>query len=315
MNIDEPGQMSGLDLAERYFERHGRPMLHQRFSAYAGRVAAGLIGDGSDCLGFDDEYSRDHDWGPGFCLWLTAADYQAIGDQLAAEYRRLPARFEGFRRDTSDWGEGRVGVFEIGAFYRSFIGRPSAPTTSLEWLRIPEKNLAACTAGRIFDDPLGEFSDIQGRLRGFYPDDVRLAKIAARCMSAGQSGQYNFLRSVRRGEPFAAQYAATKFCADAMSLVYLLNHRYAPYYKWLRRGLAGQPRLGDFMVAMVEALVVADTPTAKHGVVEAICQAIIGELRAEGLSAASSTFLVDHGPAVHAGITCPTLRQINVWAG
>ena len=63
-------------------------------------------------------------------------------------------------------------------------------------------------------------------------------------MSAGQSGQYNFLRSLWRRDYFAAQYAETKFCADIMSLVYLLNRSYAPYYKWLLRGIAGLPILG-----------------------------------------------------------------------
>lgn len=306
--------MDGLALAERYFHGHGLPMLVERFPTYQGRIAAGLFGDGSDCLGFDDEYSRDHDWGPGFCLWLTNADHQAIGPPLAEAYADLPACFEGHERAASEWGGGRVGVFEIGAFLRSFIGRPTVPANELEWLRIPEKNLAACTAGRVFRDPLGEFSEAQRRLRDFYPDDVRRAKIAARCMSAGQSGQYNFLRSVWRGEDFAAQYAETKFCADAMSLVYLLNRRYAPYYKWMRRGLAGLPRLGDFMTQQGTALMRAPAPDDKQGVIDAICAAIVAELQTEGLTDSDSRFLVDHGAAVHSRIGSPVLRQINPWA-
>lgn len=305
--------MDGLTLAERYFQQHGLPMLLEKFPSHEGRIAAGLMGDGSDCLGFDDEHSRDHDWGPGFCLWLTPADFQSIGGDLAAEYKRLPPGFEGFRRDTGDWGDGRVGVFEIGAFFRGFIGRSSAPATDMEWLRIPEKNLAACTAGKVFRDPLGEFSEIQRILRGFYPDDVRLAKIAGRCMTAGQAGQYNFSRSAARGEFFAAQYAETKFSADAMSLVYLLNRRYAPYYKWLCRGLAGLPRQGDSTAEKVTALVLAGTAEAKRRIIDAICKSIIEELRAEGLSESDSPFLLDHGPEVHARIASPALRELNLW--
>ena len=305
--------MDGLTLAERYFQRHGLPMLMEKFPSHEGRIAAGLIGDGSDCLGFDDEHSRDHDWGPGFCLWLLPDDFQSIGDDLAVEYKRLPLNFEGYQRNTSEWGNGRVGVFEIGNFYRNFIGRPSIPTTDMEWLRIPEKNLAACTAGRVFRDPLGEFSEMQRILRGFYPDDVRLAKIASCCMTAGQSGQYNFPRCTDRGEFFAAQYAETKFSADAMSLVYLLNRRYAPYYKWLSRGLAGLPRLGDFMEEMVTALVLSGTPDAKRHIIDVICETIIEELRAEGLSESNSPFLLDHGPEIHARIANPALRKMNLW--
>lgn len=33
--------MKGLDLAERYFEHYGRPMLEQAFAAEHGRIVAG----------------------------------------------------------------------------------------------------------------------------------------------------------------------------------------------------------------------------------------------------------------------------------
>lgn len=307
--------MNGLTLAERYFTTCGLPVIRDKFLDFSDRIAAGLVGRGSDCLGFDDEYSRDHDWGPGFCLWLTLPDHDKIGRELKEAYDRLPTIFAGFERKTSEWGGSRVGVFEIGDFYRGLIGRPDAPESLYDWLRIPENRLSECTAGKVFHDPLGEYSGIRQKLLAFYPDDVRLVKIAARCMSAGQSGQYNFVRSLWRKDYFAAQYAETKFCADIMSLVYLLNRRYAPYYKWLLRGIVELSRLGEFLFEKITSMSQTSDHEKKRVLMEDICAAVIRELRRERLSDSESRFLVDHGPIVHEKIAAADLRKMDVWIG
>ncbi|MDT8272243.1 MAG: hypothetical protein RRA35_03530, partial [Desulfomonilia bacterium] len=85
--------MKGLELAGEFFTAYGIPLLEHRFARFKDRIAAGLVGDGSDCFGFDDELSRDHDWGPGFCLWLTREDFQEIGQGLAAAYQHLPKTY------------------------------------------------------------------------------------------------------------------------------------------------------------------------------------------------------------------------------
>ncbi len=307
--------MKGLDLAGGFFAAHGAPLIRERFGHLEGRIAAGLVGLGSDCLGFDDEYSRDHDWGPGFCLWLNRSDYEAHGASLALAYQGLPQSFEGAARETSAWGEGRVGVFEIGAFYRRFLGRGDAPETLFDWLRLDENSLSVCTSGEVFRDPLGEFSAIRDKLLDYYPDDVRIAKIAARCMAVGQSGQYNFLRSLWRRDHFAAQYAEVKFCADAISLVHLLNRSYAPYYKWLMRSVARLPLLGEFVGEKISALVACGDCEEKRAFIDEICAAVVCALQAEGLSDSGSVFLADHGPVVHERIADPALRALDVWIG
>lgn len=83
--------MRGLDEAKACFEEFGRPMLHEQFPAYEGRVAVGLVGRGSECFGFDDALSRDHDFPQGFCLWLTDEDDLKIG--VALSRRTAPCRF------------------------------------------------------------------------------------------------------------------------------------------------------------------------------------------------------------------------------
>ena len=53
--------MKGLELAKAYYEEYGRPMIREKFPDYEGRIAVGLAGEGSECFGYDDEISRDHD--------------------------------------------------------------------------------------------------------------------------------------------------------------------------------------------------------------------------------------------------------------
>ncbi|MFZ2951143.1 MAG: DUF4037 domain-containing protein [Desulfuromonadaceae bacterium] len=307
--------MNGLALSERYFQTFGLPLICDKFYDFKDRIAAGLIGHGSECLGFDDEFSRDHDWGPGFCIWLTDSDYERIGQSLTNEYLKLPKTFEGFERKFSEWGEGRVGVFESSAFYRGFMGRPDVPVMLYDWLALQENYLSACTTGKVFYDPLGEFTRIRQKLLAFYPEDVRIKKMAARCMSAGQSGQYNFIRSLLRRDYFAAQYAETKFCADIMSLIYLLNRCYAPYYKWLLRGVVELPVLGKLMFEKISEMASSNRHEQKRIIMDEICIVVIEALQMEKLTDSTSGFLVDHGPILQGKITDSTLRAMDVWVG
>lgn len=308
--------MKGLELCERYFREEGQPVLEREFGQLLSRMAIGLVGDGSECYGYDDEISRDHDWGPSFCIWLTKSDYEAVGEKIQKVYDGLPRTYEGYsQRLTSQWGGGRVGVLEIEAFYNGFIGPYQPPSNYDEWLVLPENALAAATNGKVFQDPLGEFTKVRSALLQFYPEDVRLKKIASRCMTIGREGQYNFSRCVKRKEFYAAHYAETKFCADAMSMLFLLNKRYAPFYKWIHRALKELPILGDYLYHSVSDLVEEHDYSVKAEQIEAISQALISELRQQGLSDHNSDYLPDHGPVVQQAIQDKGLRERNVWIG
>jgi hypothetical protein len=313
METSETTTMKGLDLCQTYFYEEGEKAFRQHFGMLYERMALGLVGDGSECYGYDDAISRDYDWGPGFCVWLNAKDHAAFGAKARQIYDGLPVTFRGYpQRKTSRRGEGRIGVMEISAFYRNFIGDFQPPSTIDEWLMLSESALAAATNGRVFRDPSGEFSKIRQSLLEFYPEDVRLKKIAARCMSTGREGQYNFPRSLKRREFYAAHYAETKFCADALSLVFLLNKRYAPFYKWTHRAVLELPVLGGEFFDAVSGLLKEQRCEAKVTRIEAMAQALIRELQRQGLSDSSSDFLPDHGPVVQDHIRDKALRNSNV---
>ena len=106
--------MKGIELCRAYFEAEGRPMLKELEGQYPelkGRLAAGLVGQGSECLGFDDERSWDHDFGASFCIWLPQELYARYGSVCQEAYDRLPPVFEGMpKRQESRNGSGRVAV-------------------------------------------------------------------------------------------------------------------------------------------------------------------------------------------------------------
>jgi hypothetical protein len=310
--------MKGLELAEKYFEEIGRPMLAAEFWADQKRIAAGLAGEGSDCFGFDDEISRDHDWGPGFCLWLTAADYERFGADLQSAYDALPKAFAGFgpRRDMG--ADKRHGVFEIKDFYRRFVRFDYVPATLAEWRVLPETFLATATNGKVFTDPLGEFTAFREGLLAFYPRDVQLKKLAARCFTAGQAGQYNFKRTVDRGDLVAAHVGLSQFIEAVTSAVYLLNKKYRPFYKWMHRGLPGLPVLGGELHRLLDGLcsrpgqTAPEAPAEQVKIVEDISALLIGHLTFEGLSDAESDFLIDHAYSVQCRIENEALRNMPV---
>ncbi|MCF0247538.1 MAG: DUF4037 domain-containing protein, partial [Synergistes sp.] len=171
--------MKGLELCRQFYIQCGKPLIRECLGAKADRVAAGLAGFGSECLGFDDEISRDHDFGPAFCLWLTDEDYETFGNELTEIYNSMPREFMGYSRSKTRQTAERHGVTRISLFYSRFTGCRDIPADEISWLKIPEHLLAAAVNGEVFDDTLGEFTRIRNGLLNFYPDDVRLKKLAA----------------------------------------------------------------------------------------------------------------------------------------
>ena len=214
--------MKGLDAARALYLEEGAELIHTRFPEFESRIAVGLAGAGSQCLGFDDDISRDHDFEPGFCLWLTDADDDKIGLELSREVRRL---FGGRVSQSSALGTSGVGVMRISDFYRRFTGLPGAPETWQDWLYLPSYSLAQAVNGEVFRDDLGEFSRIRHEIAFGMPEDVRRKKIAARLALMAQSGQYNYSRCLSHGEEGAAMLAVSEFVRNTAEAVYLLNRR------------------------------------------------------------------------------------------
>jgi hypothetical protein len=286
--------MKGLELSEAYYREVVRPMLLERFADRTDRMAVGLVGEGSECYGYDDEISRDHDFGPGAMIWLNDADAAAFGEELQAGLDGLPRSFGGFDgRNTSLEGAGRMGVHTIRSFYQRYTGLPRPPQTGLEWLRVPETGLSTATNGRVFVDPPGEFSRYRTALQAYYPEGVRLKKLADGCEEMAQAGQYNYARCRRRGETVAACLAVNRFIEAACCVVFLLNRRYRPFYKWVHRALGELPLLGHQAQSCLSELVDPGCANPAEQI-EWLCALVTAELQWQGLSHSSSDFLLNH---------------------
>ena len=290
---------TGMELAREFYEQAGRPMLQQKYPEYVGRIAAGLAGEGSECLGFDDAFSVDHDFGPGFCLWLTKEDYQAIGSQLQADYQALAARWEGApARNITPEGANRVGVMEIDEFFRRFTGHTHAPKADslrdvMVWNTIPQERLAAAVNGQVFEDPLGEFTRRRAEFSK-YPEPVRLYRLGQALGRMAQAGQYNYPRAKKRQDTDMMYACLAEFVSAAQETTYLLDETYMPFYKWRARGMEQLEHAGS-LIPLLHWLM--ERPAADgqaEETIAAVCARVAAELNRQGLASSEDTFLECH---------------------
>lgn len=249
---------SNLERSCTFYETYGKPMIHAKFPEYEKRIAVGMVGEGSDCFGFDDPISMDHDYETGFCMWLSEADYGAIGQTLQAEYENLIRQHA--KADSQElFLSTRRGVFSINGFYDNLLktaldyeecvssGKERFQNTdgvaSLEqqkpnfWEQIQEHQLAAAVNGEVFLDESGIFTAVREVLSGYYPDMVWRKKLAQGLHDFSQYAQSNYPRMMARKDIITAKLCVAKAMEAAMDLVYLLRKEYAPYYKWKKKGL------------------------------------------------------------------------------
>ena len=276
----------GAELSRGYYRDCGRPLLYERFGQYMDALTVGLVGEGSECFGFDDRLSMDHDYGPSFCIWLSDGLFDEIGGALGAV--RLPCR-------RSTWAcamrtaanSPRVGAasYAPGIFIGSFSAhapRRKRRANGSRYLKrtLQRRRTACCSMHRT-----RSLSARAKKLLAFYLEDVRRKKLAASLVRMAHAGQVNYFRMARREDAVAARLALDQFIEHAMRALYLLNRQYCPYYKWMWRGLEKLPRQAG-LPALLRGLaaVGALDADAAEPLVDAVCTNIIALLHEQGLS-------------------------------
>lgn len=244
----------GLELCREYYEAYGKSMIEKEFAEFQGKIAVGLVGEGSDCFGLDDGFSEDHDWGPRFMMWVSKEVYAEIGEKLEASYEALPKEFRGYVYKESRQGVNRQGVFVIEEFFEGLLGMkvpenawegavmegadvPDEESAILRWQDIPMERLAAATNGQVWTDPEGRFTKIRTNLRQNYPKRLIFLKMAESAARFSQAGQYNYSRMLKRGDKVSAQMLLWNAVKEALLLLYYAQGRYPLHDKWLLQGL------------------------------------------------------------------------------
>ena len=311
--------MNGLELSERFYLEYGRPMLEEQFPTLLPYLAVGLFGSGSECMGFDDEISRDHDFEPGFMLLLPGEDVvdRKTAFRLERAYYKLPKEFAGFTRSTiAPVGGARHGVLRTAEFFSDKVGAKDGVLTVSQWLTVPEHALLEATNGKLFFDGYGEVTHIREGLSR-YPEDIRRKKLAGNLLLMAQAGQYNYMRCLGHGETGAAQLAVAEFTKAAMQATFLLNGVYMPYYKWSFRAMRGLPRL-SMLAETLEVLLCTDnepeTAESKYAMIEDVASDVIDELQKQHLTKAICGDLEKHAYSVNDSIEDGDIRNLHILA-
>ena len=124
--------IKGRILSRRFFNEIAKPVLDEYFPTL--QYSAGLLGYGSDVLGFDDATSTDHMWGPRFYLFLNESDISKRDTIMEVFSHTLPYTFLGYSVHFSAPDPNDCGVR-----HAEFISE--GPVSPLIFIHTPEEYL------------------------------------------------------------------------------------------------------------------------------------------------------------------------------
>ena len=138
---------------------------------------------------------------------------------------------------------------------------------------------------------------------------------------------------MKRGENVAAKLALAEFTKNAISMVYLLNKQYTPFYKWMHRGMKALPVLSEVGDILNLLALMDEQSAAWEGagetdylytlngndkcvlIIEAVCNLVLQELTAQGLTQGEDNFLESHTITMMGKIKDPYIRTLQIMEG
>lgn len=240
-----PDFVPGLELSRLYATEVVEPILRKAFPGLP--IALGLLGAGSDVLGYDTARSMDHDWGPRCLVFVPDDVRESLAPWLDQTLRdQLPRTFLGFPTGIRHHADGtthmaaddatapfahRVQITSPGQILHDLLDIRSLDALSpTVWMTTPQQKLLELTAGAIFRDDTGEITRIREAV-AWYPDDVWRLLLAGAWKAIAQLEAF-VGRCGELDDDLGSHLVAMHLIRDQMRLAFLLERRYAPYAKW-----------------------------------------------------------------------------------
>jgi hypothetical protein len=264
-----PEFIPGLELNRAFFSEVVEPLMTEHFPGL--KYSAGLIGIGSDVLGFDSPKSMDHNWGPRLVMFLTMRDYSEKRDEVDKMLREnLPLTFKGFPtnytqedpnaylKQQMEFKESEevnhyIQIFTIKDFLKHYLGFDrDKEITIKDWLTFPQQSLIEITGGEIYYDGLGELNELRDKL-SYFPRDVWLYSIRVGWGRVHTQVQFG-ARTGEEGDEAGSRIMAARHIEEIMKMVFILERQYFPYIKWFGTAFKRNLKSAEFFLPLFDRI-------------------------------------------------------------
>lgn len=280
----------GKELCRRFFTEIVGPLLTLHFPDLS--YTAGLLGYGSDVLGYDDPVSTDHMWGPRFYLFLKKEDLPrgAAIEKMLSE--NLPTTFCGYsvnfsEPDPNDNGVRHAEFIDRGPvnplcwiqsfedFFEQYIGFPLEGTPDFaDWLSFSEHRLLALARADLYRDDLGVAEKLSPYAA--YPEDVRIWLMASQWALIAEEQAFPG-RCAMTGDVLGSRLAIARMVSRMMRIAFLCAGEYAPYSKWFGTAFARLPLPLGLAESLSDAMTARKFPEREQALIRA--QLLTAELQ------------------------------------
>lgn len=262
--------IKGKELCRGFFFQIAKPILDRSFPNLV--YTAGLLGYGSDVLGYDDPVSTDHMWGPRFYLFLKEEDKHLKSRLLEAFSQEFPSVYRGYNvnfsaPDPNDGGirhatpslDGKVNplifLYTIDEYLEMYLGTHQLERLSeIQWLSLSENRLLTLVLADYYVDNLG----LEERLAplAYYPKTVWLYLIASNWFMIAEEQAF-VKRCASTGDDLGSRLVCCRIAQRLMRLGFLYCKRYAPYSKWFGKAFQELPLSQQIKDAIYNAVTAA----------------------------------------------------------